>query len=102
MAARADDENRFFRMGTPAVIADIVTGADAQVLAANPRRKGLILQCTHATVDTRVTLDGSAATASKGLLVVHLANPIILGAECGLLAVRAFSAGSTLSITEIT
>jgi len=47
-----------------------VTNANLQILAANAARKSLLIQNNDAAATMRVTVDGTAATATKGFRVV--------------------------------
>ena len=88
--------------GVP-ILTVVVTGADAQVLAANNNRKGLIFNNAHATIDTVITpqpLTGTVtATAVSG---IRLPAGVTLQIDTVLCtcAWRAFSAGGNLTILE--
>lgn len=76
-------------VANPVTQSNTVTGADAQILAANTSRKFLMLQNTG-TADVFVTFDGSAATANGAKIAAGGAMLFDVFVPNG--AIRAYSA----------
>jgi hypothetical protein len=80
--------------------AAVVGVASAQLLAANPARRFLLIQNNDAAGDIYITVDGSAATAAHGLKIAA-GGALELAAFVPVGAIHAIGSGAGLAVVVV-